>query len=53
MQYQSETPFINVNLDANCLSIEFNRPDALNALRPDRGGNRPEFRLQNFKIDLG
>ena len=35
MQYQSETPFINVDLDANCLSIEFNRPDALNALRPE------------------
>ena len=35
MQYQSETPFINVNLDANCLTIEFNRPDALNALRPE------------------
>ena len=35
MQYESETPFINVDLDANCLLIEFNRPDALNALRPE------------------
>ncbi len=35
MSYQSSTPFINVELDANCLTIEFNRPDALNALRPE------------------
>ena len=35
MSYQSSTPFINVEHDANCLTIEFNRPDALNALRPE------------------
>ena len=35
MSYQSSTPFMNVELDANCLTIEFNRPDALNALRPE------------------
>ena len=29
MSYQSSTPFMNVELDANCLTIEFNRPDAL------------------------
>ena len=35
MSYQSSTPFINVEHEANCLTIEFNRPDALNALRPE------------------
>lgn len=35
MSYQSSTPFINVEHDTNCLTIEFNRPDALNALRPE------------------
>ena len=35
MSYESTTPFINTGLDSSCLSIEFNRPDALNALRPE------------------
>ena len=35
MTYESSTPFINASLADHCLSIEFNRPDALNALRPE------------------
>ena len=35
MLYQSATQFINVALDSNCLTIAFNRPEALNALRPE------------------
>jgi len=35
MTYESSTPFINASLTDHCLSIEFNRPDALNALRPE------------------
>lgn len=35
MSYESTTPFINTGLDSGCLTVEFNRPDALNALRPE------------------
>ena len=35
MGYASTTPLINTALEANCLTVEFNRPDALNALRPE------------------
>ena len=35
MTYESSTPFINASLAEHCLSVEFNRPDALNALRPE------------------
>ena len=35
MTYESSTSFIHVSLSEQCLSIEFNRPDALNALRPE------------------
>ena len=35
MTYESSTPFINASLTEHCLSVEFNRPDALNALRPE------------------
>ena len=35
MTYESSTPFINALLAEHCLSVEFNRPDALNALRPE------------------
>ena len=35
MSYESTTPFINTGLDSDCLTVEFNRPDALNALRPE------------------
>jgi len=35
MTYESSTPFINASLAEQCLSVEFNRPDALNALRPE------------------
>ena len=35
MSYESTTPFINVAIAHHCLTIEFNRPDALNALRPE------------------
>ena len=34
MSYTSTTPLITTALEANCLTVEFNRPDALNALRP-------------------
>lgn len=35
MTYESSTPFLHASLSEQCLSIEFNRPDALNALRPE------------------
>ena len=35
MLYQSSTQFIDVGLESNCLTIVFNRPEALNALRPE------------------
>ena len=35
MPYQSSTQFIDVGLESNCLTIAFNRPGALNALRPE------------------
>ena len=35
MTYESSTPFINALLAEHCLKVEFNRPDALNALRPE------------------
>ena len=35
MLYQSSTQFIDVGLESNCLTIAFNRPEALNALRPE------------------
>lgn len=35
MSYVPTTPFINAKLDSSCLTVEFNRPDALNALRPE------------------
>ncbi|MDB2379831.1 enoyl-CoA hydratase/isomerase family protein [Luminiphilus sp.] len=35
MSYESTTPFIHVAVAHHCLTIEFNRPDALNALRPE------------------
>ena len=35
MGYVSTTPLINTAVEANCLTVEFNRPDALNALRPE------------------
>ncbi|MEC8002505.1 MAG: enoyl-CoA hydratase/isomerase family protein, partial [Pseudomonadota bacterium] len=35
MDYASTTPLINTAVEANCLTVEFNRPDALNALRPE------------------
>ena len=35
MSYESTTPFINTGLNAGCLKVEFNRPEALNALRPE------------------
>ena len=35
MSYQSTTPLINTGLDSSCLTVEFNRPVALNALRPE------------------
>ena len=35
MGYASTTPLITTALEANCLTVEFNRPEALNALRPE------------------
>ena len=35
MLYQSSTQFIDAGLESNCLTIAFNRPEALNALRPE------------------
>ncbi|MEC8528880.1 MAG: hypothetical protein VXY71_06540, partial [Pseudomonadota bacterium] len=29
MDYASTTPLINTAVEANCLTVEFNRPDAL------------------------
>ncbi|HBQ03658.1 MAG TPA: enoyl-CoA hydratase/isomerase family protein [Halieaceae bacterium] len=35
MSYESTTTFVNVTCEASCLTVEFNRPDALNAFRPE------------------
>ena len=35
MSYESTPPFIHVSVAHHCQAIEFNRPYALNALRPE------------------
>lgn len=35
MRYQTDTPYVAAVLDGSCLTLQLNRPEAMNALRPE------------------